>query len=92
MKSKLGLALAGLYVLIAAYFILTQGLFGESFIALILGLPWVLLLTIIEFGGTESVVVMVILTLLPMAINVALLYWIGSLIGRASARKDATIQ
>jgi hypothetical protein len=84
--SKLGLALSGAFVLIAAYFILTQGLFGESFIALILGLPWVLIPSYFEFWGLESDIAMMLLTLTPMAINVLLLYWIGSLLDRLFSR------
>lgn len=90
--SKLGLTLAGLYILIGGYLILTQGLFGESFIALILGLPWVLIPSYFEFFGLENSVAMMAFTLAPMVINILVLYWIGSLLGRATARKDATIQ
>jgi hypothetical protein len=91
MKSKLGLTFAGAFILMAAYLIFTQGLFGESFIALILGLPWVLLLAYFEFGGVESKAVMMLLTLTPIAINVLLLYGIGALIGRLFSRGDATM-
>ena len=84
--SKLGLTLAGLYILIGGYLILTQGLFGESFIALILGLPWVLIPSYFEFFGLENNLAMMVFTLTPMAINVALLYWIGSLVGRLFSR------
>lgn len=81
MRSKPGLVLSGAYVLVAAYFIATQGLFGESFIALILGLPWSMLPSFFEFGGTSSSSIMMTLIFAPMIINTALLYWIGSLFG-----------
>jgi hypothetical protein len=82
MKSKLGLVLAGIYVLGATYLIATQGLFGESFIALILGLPWSLIPSFFEFGGIENPTMLAILLLAPIALNTALLYWIGSLLSR----------
>ena len=91
MKSKLGLGLAGAYIVIAAYLILTQGLFGESFIALILGLPWVLALAWFEFGGVTNEALMGVLTITPMLINVFLLYWIGSMIGGKMSRKNGTM-
>lgn len=81
MKSKIGLGLAGLYVLIALYLIFTQGLFGESFIALILGMPWTLLLAAIEFGGASGAVATILL-LIPMALNAVILYFAGSWIDR----------
>lgn len=83
--SKTGLALAGTYALVCIYLIATQGLFGESFIALILGMPWTLLLAFFEFGGASGALVY-ILILTPMALNALLLYGIGSLIGRAVSR------
>ncbi len=92
MKSKLGMAFAGAFILIAAYFILTQGLFGESFIALILGLPWVLVLAWFEFGGVTNSALMAILTITPMLINVALLYWIGATIERMLSKKNVTME
>lgn len=81
MKSKLGLILAGVYTIIAVYFVATQGLFGESFIALILGMPWTLALAAVEFGGATGAAATLLL-IIPMLINAALLYWIGSLISR----------
>jgi hypothetical protein len=76
MKSKYGLILAGIYILIAVFLIATQGLFGESFIAIILGLPWVLLFSLVEFGGVEGAM-MYVLILTPMVLNAILLYLIG---------------
>jgi len=85
MKSKLGLALASLYVLLAVYLIATQGLFGESFIALILGLPWSMIPSFFEFGGASGVL-MYVLLLGPIALNVALLYFIGTVLARILSR------
>lgn len=76
-----GLILAGIYILAAAYLIATQGLFGESFIALILGMPWTLLLAFFEFGEAQGAM-MYALILAPMALNAIILYWIGSLFQR----------
>ncbi len=86
MISKPGFVLAGLYVLVSAYLILTQGLFGESFIAIILGLPWVLLPAFFEFGGEGRVLVYVFI-LTPIIINTLILYWVGSVLGRAFSQK-----
>ncbi len=77
MKSKLGLILSGAYVLIAIYLVSTQGLTGESFISIILGLPWTLALSFVEFGGAEGFL-LIILLIAPMALNAYFLYKIGS--------------
>lgn len=81
MKSKLGLLLASIYVVIAAYFILTQGLFGESFIAIVLGMPWSLVLALIEFGNASGPVLYALI-LAPIVLNTFLLYWIGHVLGK----------
>lgn len=81
MKSNPGCILAGLYVLVVLYFVVTQGLFGESFIAIILGMPWTLALAAIEFGGAEGAVAAILL-IIPMAINAYLLYLLGGFLGR----------
>ncbi len=67
----------GLYIAGSFYLILTQGLFGESFIAIILGLPWSFLLLFLspnEAFGYAFVIG-------PIILNVALLYTIGYVIG-----------
>lgn len=79
--SKLGTALAGIYLLISAYLIYTQGLFGESFIALILGMPWSLGFSAIEYGGASGAVLAVML-LAPIALNAYILCWIGKKVSR----------
>lgn len=85
MRSKTGLAFAGAYVLIALYLVATQGLFGESFIALFLGAPWTFGLAAIEFGGAEGVAAW-LLIIAPMVLNVFIFYWAGSYIGRIFSR------
>jgi hypothetical protein len=79
--STVGLALSGFYIIASAYLILTQGLFGESFIALILGLPWTLIFSYFEFGNASGALLYAML-IGPMVLNAAILYWIGSLFGR----------
>jgi len=76
--------LPGLYLLISVYLIYTQGLFGESFIALILGMPWTLALSYFEFGGVEGAM-MYVLILAPIALNALILYTIGKLLSRPRA-------
>lgn len=74
--NKLGLIFAGLYLILSGYLILSQGLFGESFIALVLGLPWSFGLAFFEYFALEGPV-LVLLLLLPLALNAYVLYWIG---------------
>lgn len=78
--SKMGLVLAGAFTLGSVFLIATQGLFGESFVALILGLPWVLGLAYFEFFNPQSAFVLGTLLIFPIVINIALLYTIGMLI------------
>lgn len=69
------------YLLLSAYLIATQGLFGESFIAIILGFPWSFLLAFFEFFHVTTPLVYV-LVFAPIALNAAILWWIGSLFGK----------
>jgi len=78
--SKMGLVLASVFALAALFLITTQGLFGESFIALILGMPWVLALSYFEFFNPQSAVALAALLIFPIVINVAVLYTVGMLI------------
>jgi hypothetical protein len=73
--------LPGIYLAASAYLIATQGLFGESFIALILGLPWTLVLSYFEFGGVSGPL-MYVLIFAPIAINAYILYVVGKLLNR----------
>lgn len=73
--------LPAIYLLISAFFLYTQGLFGESFIAIILGLPWTLALSYFEFGGVEGALLYILL-LAPIALNAFILYCIGKAVSR----------
>ena len=81
MKLKVGLILSGLYVALCVFLIGTQGLFGESFIVLTLGLPWSLLFSYFEYGGVGGPM-LIALVFLPIVLNAVLLYYIGSLFDR----------
>ncbi len=79
---NLKLILPALYLLLSAYLIATQGLFGESFIAIILGFPWSFALAFFEYGGDPSTFMIYVLVLGPIALNAAILWYIGSLFGK----------
>ena len=74
--------LPGLYLLLCAYLIATQGLFGESFIAILLGFPWSFILAFFEYGGNPSTFMIYVLVLGPIALNAAILWYISSLFGK----------
>lgn len=76
-----GLILSGMYVVLCVYLIATQGLFGESFIAIILGLPLSMAFAAIEFGNATGPLLYVMI-FLPLAVNALVLYRIGSLFGK----------
>ncbi len=61
---------------------MTQGLFGESFVALVFGLPWVLAFVPFEFFGIENPEVLSAMLLVPIALNTYIMYWIGPRLGR----------
>jgi hypothetical protein len=82
MTSKFGLAFAGIYVALCAYFIYTQGLFGESFIALILGMPWTLGLAFFEYFNASGSAA-VVLALIPLVINTLIIYWVTARVTRS---------
>jgi hypothetical protein len=79
--SKLGAGLAAAYVALCAYLLYSQGLFGESFVALILGLPWSLFFSFFEFFNAGAPFVYILL-FAPMILNAFLLYWGGNKIGK----------
>jgi hypothetical protein len=79
--SSLGLVLAGLYLLVSGLLIWQQGLFGESFIAILLGFPWSFALAFFEYGNVSGAMIYV-LVLGPLVLNAVLLYWIGAMIGK----------
>jgi hypothetical protein len=76
--STVGLVLSTIYIVFAAYLISSQGLFGESFIAIILGMPWTLALSLVEFGNASGSSLYILL-IAPILLNTVLLYVIGSL-------------
>jgi hypothetical protein len=78
---KINIFLPALYLLVSAYLIATQGLFGESFIVIILGLPWSFALAYFEFGNVSGMWLYA-LVLAPLMLNAAILWWIGSLFGK----------
>ncbi len=84
--SKVGLTVSGIFVAFAVYLIVTQGLFGESFIALLLGMPWVLAFVPFEFFGIENQTALTAMLVAPIALNTYVLYWIGALLGRLFGR------
>ncbi len=77
-----GLYLAIAYLIVSGYLLMTHGLFGESFIALILGMPWTLALSYFEFWGLTGFPLTVLL-LAPIGANAYLLYRIGNSLIRA---------
>lgn len=80
-RSTLGFTLAGIYIALCIYLIATQGLFGESFIALILGMPWSMVFAYFEFGNASGIMLYAFV-LAPIALNALVLYWIGFMIHR----------
>ncbi len=86
-RSKIGFVLAGLYIVVSVGFILTQGLFGESFIVIILGLPWSLLSVLVGSEATNALLVYA-LFLTPLVVNTLLFYWIGSCAEQYISRKS----
>lgn len=80
--SRTGLMLSGAYIAATLFFVLTQGVFGESFIMLILGLPWVLIFASFEFFNPESQIAMYAMIFTPIVLNVIVMYLIGRFIDR----------
>ena len=94
-KSKVGLTLSFLYLIVSASLVLSQGLFGESFIVLLLGFPWSFLIVL---GGINTIVsdssplfslFLYVWVLVPIIVNVALLYWVGVGIQKLLFRKNS---
>ena len=95
-KSKVGLTLSFLYLIVSTYLILSQGLFGESFIAILLGFPWSFMIVL---GGINSVVsesnplfslFLYSWVLAPIIVNLVLFYWIGVGIQKLLFRKSSS--
>ena len=89
-KSKVGLTLSFLYLIVSIYLILSQGLFGESFIALILGFPWSFLIVLSGLHTLmDNTVFLYAWILIPIIMNVILFYWIGVGIQKLFFRKSS---
>ena len=93
-KSKVGLTLSFLYLIFSTYLILSQGIFGESFIAILLGFPWSFLIVL---GGINTIVsdssplfslFLYSWVLAPIIVNLVLFYWIGVGIQKLFFRKS----
>ncbi len=84
MRSYLKFLLPLLYIAACVYLISTQGLFGESFIVLILGMPWSLLPAFFEFADVSGALLYV-LVFAPLVINALILYWLGKLLSGRKA-------
>ena len=82
-KSKVGLTFSLFYLLGSAYLILSQGLFGESFIAIVLGFPWSFLIilsnghTIVTDSSPLFTPFLYAWLLGPIIVNLVLIYWVG---------------
>ena len=82
-KSKVGLTFSLFYLLGSTYLILSQGLFGESFIAIVLGFPWSFLIilsnghTIVSDSSPLFTPFLYAWLLGPIIVNLVLLYWVG---------------
>ena len=91
-KSKIGLTLSLLYLLGSMFLIASQGLFGESFIAITLGLPWsIFMIAFPNVIGDDSHLVrlsLYIRVLAPIMVNIILFYWIGVGIQKLLFRKN----
>ena len=92
-KSKVGLILSFLYLAGSIFLILSQGIFGESFIAILLGFPWSFLIVL---GGINAVVsdsnplyflFLYSWVLTPIIVNVILFYWVGVFLEKVFSRK-----
>ena len=95
LKSKVGLTLSFLYLIVSIFLILSQGLFGESFIALLLGFPWSFLIvlsgvnTIVSDSSSLFSLFLYAWVLVPIIVNVVFLYWIGVGIQKLLFRKSS---
>ncbi|MEX0636735.1 MAG: hypothetical protein WD135_08200, partial [Ferruginibacter sp.] len=88
--NRLGLTFAAVYAAICIWGIASQGLFGESFIVLIVGLPWSLLFAFFEYGGA-TVPLLYVYVFIPLILNVAILYWLGVRIQNSKNTKNSVL-
>ena len=95
-QSKIGLTLSTLYLLVSAFLILSQGLFGESFIAIVLGLPWSFLMIYFNLTISENnplfPIFLYIWVLGPVIVNIILFYWIGVGIEKLFSKRKSTVK
>ena len=95
-KSKVGLTLSFLYLIVSIFLILSQGLFGESFIAILLGFPWSFLIvlgeinTIVSDSSPLFSLFLYSWVLAPIIVNLVLFYWIGVGIQKLFFRKSSS--
>ena len=91
-KSKVGLTFSLFYLLGSTYLILSQGLFGESFIAIVLGFPWSFLIilsnghAIVSDSSPLFTQFLYAWLLGPIIVNLVLLYWVGIVAKRVLSR------
>ena len=81
-RSPIGWCAASVYTATAIFLILSQGLFGESFIALILGWPWSALLGFASRmfpaqGSPLYLVGLYVQLLVPIMLNAVEFYVVG---------------
>ena len=96
LKSKVGLTLSLLYLFGSVYLIASQGLFGESFIAVVLGLPWSFFMAYfskffpIKLENPLFLLFVCVWILTPIIVNIICLYWIGVGIQKLARRYAST--
>ena len=82
-KSKVWLTFSLFYLLGSAYLFLSQGVFGEGFIAIVLGFPWSFLIilsnarAIVSDSSPLYTQFLYARLLGPIIVNLVLLYWVG---------------
>lgn len=91
MTSNLGFWLAGAYISLSVFCVFTQGLIGESFIAIALGIPWSFLLAYFEYWQTDGLF-LILLLLVPMVLNTFFLFRIGTFFSGKSSNESTTKQ
>lgn len=71
-----------IYAISGAFLIISQGLFGESFIAIILGLPWMYFMVSLKFPINPThpfySLFLYLWIFTPIFLNVIILYFLGA--------------
>ncbi len=97
-KSKVGLILSFLYLIGSIFLILSQGLFGESFIALLLGFPLSFLIvlgavnTIVSDSSPLFSLFLYAWVFVPIIVNIVVLYWVGFVLEKVLFKKPEKSQ